>query len=137
MLATAIDQGAVSQSLHDATTLDLLIRIQLSDDGLVRAVDLCDQLQKSPSHVSRVIDGAEAEGLVRRTPDPRDRRAHLVVLTEDGSAVVQEFVPHLVDVLQQTVFSALTDSEIETLVDLLDRVALATSDLLAEWIADR
>ena len=34
----------------------------------------------------RLLDAAEAGGLVRRTPDPSDRRRRVVSLTDDGEA---------------------------------------------------
>jgi DNA-binding MarR family transcriptional regulator len=132
MIGRAIDLHVVSRTDYDATTLDLLVRIKLSDEGSLRAVDLCDQLQKSPSHVSRVIDHAEHDGLVARLPDPTDRRAHLVALTDHGDSVVDRFVPHLADVLDQAIFGALSADEIDTLVALLGRVTASSRQLLAE-----
>ena len=132
MLGRAIDLKVVSRSEYDGTTLDLLIRIKLSEEGQLRAVDLCDQLQKSPSHVSRVIDRAELDGLVKRLPDPTDRRAHLVTLTDAGADVVDELVPHLAEVLEQAIFAALTAEEIDTLVASLEKVIVASRRLIVE-----
>ena len=132
MLTTAFDLHVVSETNQHVTTLDLLIRIRLSDDGQLRAVDLCDQLQKSPSHVSRVIDSAEADGLVSRLPDPSDRRAHLVILTDEGVEVVDELAPHVAMVLHQSIFSALSPEEIETLIELLERITISTRRLLSD-----
>jgi DNA-binding MarR family transcriptional regulator len=132
MLARALDVHAVSRSEHDATTIDLLTRIKLSTEGRLRAVDLCDQLQKSPSHVSRVIDRAEADGLVKRLPDPGDRRAHLVTLTDDGRSVVDELGPFVAYVLDQAIFSVLSEEEIDTLVSLLERVTHSSRRLIVE-----
>lgn len=132
MLSRAIDVHVVSRSEYDGTTLDLLIRIKLSGEGQLWAVDLCDQLQKSPSHVSRVIDRAERDGLVKRLPDPTDRRAHLVTLTDAGRAVVDELVPHLAEVLERAIFGALTAEEIDTLVASLEKVTVASRRLIVE-----
>ncbi len=131
----AIDHIAVTQVDQDPTTLDLLMRLSLAPNQELRGVDLCRQLLKSPSHVSRIIDRAERDGLVLRRPDPSDRRAQQITLTESGEAAVDAFLPHLVEVLDQTLQKALTDDEIETLVRLLARIAASAEELLEQHTA--
>lgn len=131
----AIDHVAVTQVDQDPTTLDLLMRLSLAPDQELRGVDLCRQLLKSPSHVSRIIDRAERDGLVLRRPDPSDRRAQQITLTESGQAAVNAFLPHLVEVLNQTIQKALTDDEIETLVGLLARIVESAEELLEQHTA--
>lgn len=48
---------------------------------------LCDDLGTTPRAVTALVDGLEAEGLVRRVPHPSDRRATVLVLTDDGERV--------------------------------------------------
>jgi DNA-binding MarR family transcriptional regulator len=117
-----IADHAVARSSHDATTLDLLVRLQLSPQHQLRGVELCRQLDLSKSHVSRVVDRAESEGLVQRQADPDDRRAQQIVLTETGEEALLGFAPHLVEVLNQTLNSSLTEDEGDTLIGLLARV---------------
>jgi DNA-binding MarR family transcriptional regulator len=50
------------------------------------AADICVDL----STVSRQVAGLEAAGLVRRTPDPTDRRASLIEATGTGAEVFAE-----------------------------------------------
>ncbi|MDX2380356.1 MAG: MarR family transcriptional regulator [Acidimicrobiia bacterium] len=121
-LGTAIDNGVIAASGTDATTADLLVRLHLAADHSLRAVELCRQLLKSPSHISRRIDRAEEEGFVRREPDPDDRRARLVVLTDAGREVVSRLAPLLTRVLRHSIFDTLDADEIDTLVDLLQRI---------------
>ncbi len=53
-------------------------------DGPLRAVDLAAALDVAPRSVTSKVDQAEADGYVRRLPDPTDRRARLVELTPAG-----------------------------------------------------
>ena len=124
-LSKAIERDAVDPSGYDATTLDLLVRLKLAPDNQLRAVELCQQLLLSPSHISRRIDRAQHAGLVARHLDPNDRRARLVALSAAGSQVIDRFMPQLESVLQQIIFDTLTEPEIETLVELLNRIELA------------
>jgi DNA-binding MarR family transcriptional regulator len=127
-LGTVIERDAVSESPYDATTLDLLVRLHLAGSERLRAAELCDQLLLSPSHISRILDRAAADGLVNRQPDPDDRRAHQLVLTAKGQKAVGQFMPHLTKVLNHVIHDSLTPDEVEVLVDLLDRVAEAARD---------
>lgn len=131
-LGRAIDELAVAKTTHDATTLDLLIRLWLAPEHQLRAVDLCIRTRKSPSHMSRVIDRTERDGLTRRQPDPNDRRAQYVVLTKAGEQAVDVFAPLLVEVLDRVIFATLSSDEIETLVDLLTRISTSAQQLLEE-----
>ena len=121
-LAAAIERDAVSRSGHDATTLDLLVRLDLAPGRALRAVELCDQLLLSASHVSRMLDRAEEASLVQRRPDPDDRRANQVVLTEEGLEVVSAFAPDLQATLDRVFRQNFDPGELDMLVDLLERV---------------
>jgi len=54
----------------------------------IRPSELADHLRITPRSVTEVVDSLEEQDLVRRTPDPDDRRATLVSLTDQGAAVV-------------------------------------------------
>jgi DNA-binding MarR family transcriptional regulator len=47
---------------------------------------LSDAIGIAPRSVTALVDGLEADRLVRRDQDPRDRRKASVVLTDEGSA---------------------------------------------------
>lgn len=61
--------------------------IALDDDG-VRPSALADQLRIAPRSATDVVDTLEERGWVRRTPDPTDRRATTLTLTEAGHELV-------------------------------------------------
>ncbi|MFC4021321.1 MarR family winged helix-turn-helix transcriptional regulator [Micromonospora sp. GCM10011542] len=52
--------------------------------GSVRLTDLAARLGVGKGTLSRQIQGLEALGLVRRDPDPTDRRAAQISMTEEG-----------------------------------------------------
>lgn len=128
-VGAAIEQLAVDASRLDSTTSDLLLRLSMSPSGSLRGVDLCRQLQLSPSYVSRRIDRAEADGFVRRQPDPTDRRAQLVSLTDEGRRAIDEFTPHLLATVERIV-ADLSPPEVDTLIDLLGRMERAAISLV-------
>jgi DNA-binding MarR family transcriptional regulator len=74
----------------------------------------------------RTIDRMVRDGLVTRTPDPDDRRATRIMLTERGSALRDELVP-LAAAVNRSATERLTDAEVATLRRLLTTL-LDTSD---------
>ena len=60
----------------------------LERHGAMRLSELSEQLRIAPRSVTEVADTLESRGLAERRPDPADRRATLVGLTGQGSAVL-------------------------------------------------
>jgi len=60
----------------------------LGRDGVMRLSELSDRLRIAPRSVTEVVDALESRGLAERRPDPADRRATLVGLTEHGDSVL-------------------------------------------------
>ena len=61
--------------------------------GPMPQVRLCEKLLVSGSNLTTVVDNLERRGLVRRDPNPDDRRAHLVRLSARGSALIERAFP--------------------------------------------
>ncbi len=60
----------------------------LARHGTMRLTDLSDHLHIAPRSTTEVVDALESRGLVERRPDPGDRRATLVEVTEQGASVL-------------------------------------------------
>jgi DNA-binding MarR family transcriptional regulator len=60
----------------------------LSHHGTMRLSQLSDHLHIAPRSTTEVVDALESRDLVRRRPDPDDRRATLVEVTEHGASVL-------------------------------------------------
>jgi DNA-binding MarR family transcriptional regulator len=57
--------------------------------GAIRLSELSEHLHIAPRSATEVVDDLEAKGLVERQPDPQDRRATLVAVTEHGIEIGQ------------------------------------------------
>jgi DNA-binding MarR family transcriptional regulator len=53
-----------------------------------RLTELADAASMSLSSMQELVDDLERRGIVEREPDPSDRRAKLIVLTEKGLAAL-------------------------------------------------
>ncbi len=60
----------------------------LRDHGAMRLSELSEHLHIAPRSATEVVDALESRGLVKRHPDPGDRRATLVEVTEQGAGVL-------------------------------------------------
>lgn len=68
-----------------------------------------------------VIDRLEDRGLIERTPSPKDRRSHALMLTRGGEAYLDDTLPRLAEHERQ-IADRLSADERRTLIDLLQRV---------------
>jgi DNA-binding MarR family transcriptional regulator len=93
---------------------------QLTPGALLRAT-----LVTSGTMTNR-IDRLAGRGLVRREPDPRDRRGVLVTLTRQGAAVVDAALAGLLD-SERKLLAALDEEERQVLATML-RTLLAPFD---------
>ena len=76
-----------------------------------------------PSTMTGLLDRMERDGLVKREPDPNDRRAHRIHLTQEG---VDAEVPatKIVSNTLERIFSTLDEKDIETTKNVLRTVLL-------------
>lgn len=71
-----------------------------------------------------VIDRLEERALIARTPSPKDRRSHALMLTPAGEAYLETMLPRLREHERQ-IATGLSDDERRTLIALLSRVGAA------------
>lgn len=76
------------ESVEISTVLVIEAVEQLSAGGVVAAVgDVADRLSVAPSTASRLIERAEAVGMVERRRDAHDSRRVALVLTDGGASL--------------------------------------------------
>ena len=74
---------------------EVLMLLLFSRRGALPLSTVGSRLQVHPASVTNVVDRLEAQGLVRRTPHPTDRRTTLAELTERGERVATEATTEL------------------------------------------
>lgn len=89
---------------------------------------LAQRLIVTTASVTSLLDTLERRGLVERRPDPADRRRLLVAITDDGLALVDQFLPEVV-ALQTAVMARLSEPQRRQLVKLLATVREDLDDL--------
>ncbi|MGS2778628.1 MarR family winged helix-turn-helix transcriptional regulator [Robertmurraya sp. GLU-23] len=78
--------------------------------------------------ITYVVDKLEKKGLVERQPNPNDRRASNVVITEKGRALFDEIFPKHVATISENL-SFVTNEEKEQLIYLLKKIGMGAQSL--------
>jgi DNA-binding MarR family transcriptional regulator len=99
-----------------------MLRFLARCDSPCRLGAVASALDVAPRSVTSKVDDAEADGLVRRTPDPHDRRATLVELTPRGRDLVAQVGTERSS-SAGTLLARLDDAERRELLRLLRAVA--------------
>jgi DNA-binding MarR family transcriptional regulator len=63
-----------------------------------------------------------AAGLLRRDPDPHDRRSSFAVMTDDGRAALRRAAPVYLDAIRRHVSDTLDEHDLVAVRDALTRV---------------
>ena len=89
----AIGRDLATAGLPDLTWYDLLWTLYRAPGRSLRVNELAREVVLSPTAMSRFVDRVEKAGHVRREPDPADRRALQVTLTESGIDLLRQMWP--------------------------------------------
>lgn len=93
----------------------------LMHHGVMRLSELSDHLRIAPRSTTEVVDALEERGLIERQPDPNDRRATLVKLTESGTSTGTA-IQAARKAQAQSFFAVLTEAEQHQLAELLHKL---------------
>jgi DNA-binding MarR family transcriptional regulator len=102
----------------------------LMHHGRMRLSELSDQLRIAARSTTEVVDGLQDQGLVERQPDPHDRRATLVTLTDQGRTVGTA-IRAARDAEVERFFGGLSETDRAELVRILRQLREGPTDLTA------
>ncbi|MGC0333567.1 DNA-binding MarR family transcriptional regulator [Streptomyces sp. SAI-170] len=84
-----------------------------------RMADLAERLEVVPRAVTTLVDGLEASGMVRRVPDPANRRVIRIEVTDEGREALRELREARRSAAEE-ILAPLTTAERTVLLGLLD-----------------
>jgi DNA-binding MarR family transcriptional regulator len=105
----------------------LLLRLATRPDRTMSAGEISRALVLSTGATTNRLDRLEAAGLVRRLPDPRDRRAVRVELTDEGAATIDAAVTEQA-AKERDVLGVLSERDLARLNALLRQVLVSLED---------
>ena len=83
-------------------------------------VDLADELGVTPRNVTALVDGLEAEGLVRRVAHPTDRRVTMIEMTGLADEAAEQFEAYQASVAE--LLAGLSQSDRRALIRISRRI---------------
>ena len=104
----------------------LLNMINEQDDQISQ--DIAIATGKNKSVVMRMVDSLEKKGLVRRMPNPADRRENLLSITEEGEKTVRQY--HGIERrLSRQLLEGVDAAELKVFWSVLDRLSAKSKEI--------
>ena len=111
-------------TLHD---YEVLLHLARADGSMMRRVDLSKSVLLSASGITRLLEGLERAGFVEKATCQSDGRVSYAKLTDSGRHRLREAAATHVRGVEELFASRYSESELETLAQLLERLPLAGS----------
>ena len=108
-------------SSFDITAPQLIVLASVANKEADSAAGLCKSISYDPGAMTRMIDRLEQKGLVRRVPNPDDRRAMNLELTSAGKALYPQLL-QAKETVQAQFLRGFGKAEVQTLESLLNRM---------------
>jgi MarR family transcriptional regulator for hemolysin len=115
-----IDEVVKKRTGHSRARWQTLSALSFSE-GTVGTLELARRLAVRWPTLIRVLNELEAEGLIRRLPDPGDKRMRLVAITPEGRRVMAR-VRDILDPARSRVLAHFSDEELVIAERVLDRI---------------
>ena len=121
-LTRALNAQLVSDHGLTINDYEVLLRLSRAPGRQMKRVELAQSVLLTPSGITRLLDGLEAEGWVEKAHCETDARVTYAALTDAGRQKLHEAASsHLADVAR--LFTAhFDDTDLETLAGLLGRL---------------
>lgn len=100
----------------------------LECQGPQRSTDIACALGFAPRTVTEAIDGLERDKLVKREPDPKDRRAKIVSITDTGRTVISAAQQPQHKMIE-AIFAVLTEEQKQQLKEIIRCLSEKTDEL--------
>jgi len=101
---------------------EVLLHLAHAPERRLRRVDLAESVLLTASGITRLLDGLERAGYVRRATSEQDARVSYAVLTDEGYEKLRSAAPTHVGSIRELFGDHFSNDELETLSELLRRL---------------
>jgi DNA-binding MarR family transcriptional regulator len=108
-------------AVHDISAPQAIVLMFLANGEADSASGLCKGISYDPGAMTRMVDRLEQKGLIRRRPNPEDRRTMNLELTAEGAALFPK-IAATKDLVQRRFLRGFSTADVETLITLLNRM---------------
>ena len=122
--------SAQLQHEHGLTLSDyeVLLRLKNAEGGMMRRVDLAEEVLLTASGITRLLEGLERAGFVRKETCPSDARVSYAKITDEGLVKFAAASKTHLRGIDELFLSRYSGSELATLAELLGRLPVTGSD---------
>jgi DNA-binding MarR family transcriptional regulator len=106
----------------DLATYNALLHTHLAGPDGIRMKDMAKNTSLSTSGITALVDRLERQGLMQRNPDPDDRRATRITLTDEGRERARQAAHIHIASIEDHFSSRLAKSEAISLAETLERI---------------
>lgn len=117
-----LDRDLRHQADMDLATYNALVHTHLAGPNGIRMKDMATNSSLSSSGLTALVDRLERQGFVQRNPDPHDRRATRITLTDDGLERARQAAHVHIASIEDHFASRLTESDATALAETLERI---------------
>src|SRR5262245_43044898 len=121
-LARELSARLITEHGLTSNDYECLLHLSQADELGLKRVELAERLQLTPSGVTRLLDGLERDGWVRKGACDSDLRVTYAVLTEEGRERLESAGRSHLRQIRMIFEERFADDELDTLVDLLGRL---------------
>jgi DNA-binding MarR family transcriptional regulator len=107
---------------------EVLALLRQAEPAFLTPLQVAQRLLTSQSGMTGKLDRLERQGLIERTPDPEDRRAIRLGITDAGRTLIEEAFTTSLSVYQ-TMLDEFTPTEVKDLEALLDKLLTRLDEL--------
>jgi len=118
------------QAQHGLTVTDFEVLRHLSgaDGRRMRRVDLAQRVGLTPSGITRLLDGLERGGLVRKASCTSDARVTYAELTDEGATTLADAAATHLAAIDALFAERFSPDEADRLAELLERLPRAADE---------
>ena len=122
--STQLFTKRVQEAGSDLTPVQFAALDALRDLGGIDQAGLAEMIAKDRATTGAVIARLRQKGLIARVVNSRDRRAHVLTLTEAGADLVSRLIPVVVG-LQREILSGLDENDYNRFIELATKAVRA------------
>ena len=126
-LDSHLHEGMVAAGLEDVRPAHYAVFRYLKPEGS-RVTELAEEARMTKQSMGELVVYLEQRGYVERRPDPRDRRAKIVVLTEAGLRWAEAAVERLEEVEDALAERMGGQERLEELADSLEELMVLSAE---------
>jgi DNA-binding MarR family transcriptional regulator len=123
-----LERTAIACGLRRRGDYEVLALLRRAEPALLTPLQVAQKLITSQSGMTGKLDRLERQGLVHRSPDPEDRRAIRLGITDAGRSLIDEAFTTCLSVYQ-SMLDEFTPTEVKDLDALLDKLLTRLDEL--------